>query len=148
MFSVTKELSFAAAHRLKDYDGPCKNFHGHNYKVLVTVEAEDVDLLGMVVDFGWLKQEVGGWLDKNWDHKLLLSGEDTEIYNKIGDSTEMWIGFPGNPTAENMAGLLFVVVADAIEEAKEKTIDFSNRKVKVIKVTVYENDRSSASYWE
>jgi len=34
---VTKEFNFEMAHALMNYDGPCKNVHGHSYKMFVTV---------------------------------------------------------------------------------------------------------------
>ena len=35
---VTKSFSFEMAHALWNYDGPCKNIHGHSYKLFVTVK--------------------------------------------------------------------------------------------------------------
>ena len=34
---ITKKFRFEAAHALYGYDGKCKNIHGHNYKLFVTV---------------------------------------------------------------------------------------------------------------
>jgi 6-pyruvoyltetrahydropterin/6-carboxytetrahydropterin synthase len=34
---VSKEFHFEMAHALWNYDGPCKNIHGHSYKLIVTV---------------------------------------------------------------------------------------------------------------
>ena len=30
---LTKEFSFEAAHMLEGYDGPCREIHGHSYKL-------------------------------------------------------------------------------------------------------------------
>ena len=41
---LTKEFSFEAAHALDGYDGPCREIHGHSYRLFVTVKgtpAED-----------------------------------------------------------------------------------------------------------
>ena len=34
---LTKEFSFEAAHALDGYDGPCREIHGHSYRLFVTV---------------------------------------------------------------------------------------------------------------
>lgn len=105
--TVTKTFKFCAAHRLLDYKGPCANIHGHNYKVEVEARRtiRPVNDMGMVVDFKEL-DAIQDWLDANWDHKLLLKGDDFEMQNKLGIDNWTWL-FEGNPTAENMAGLLY-----------------------------------------
>ena len=35
---LTKEFSFEAAHALDGYDGPCREIHGHSYRLFVTVK--------------------------------------------------------------------------------------------------------------
>jgi len=40
---------FEAAHQLDNYDGPCRNLHGHSYKVQVGYSG-DIGPDGMVVD--------------------------------------------------------------------------------------------------
>jgi 6-pyruvoyltetrahydropterin/6-carboxytetrahydropterin synthase len=37
-WKISTEFHFAAAHMIRDYDGPCGRMHGHNY--LVRVEAK------------------------------------------------------------------------------------------------------------
>ena len=39
---LTKEFDFQMAHTLWGYDGKCRNIHGHNYKLFVTVEGQPV----------------------------------------------------------------------------------------------------------
>lgn len=39
---VTKEFRFEMAHALFGYDGPCKDIHGHSYKLSVTVSGKPV----------------------------------------------------------------------------------------------------------
>lgn len=107
--TVTRRFKFDAAHRLRDYDGPCSNIHGHSYVVEVEVEAVRalgcLDELGMVIDFSQLKKTVGKWIDDNWDHALLLDREDAVII----DTGLKIFWFDGNPTAENMAKRLVTV---------------------------------------
>ena len=60
---VSKEFDFEMAHALWDYDGACKNVHGHSYKLFVTIIGEPINepknpKNGMVLDFGDLKSIV------------------------------------------------------------------------------------------
>jgi 6-pyruvoyltetrahydropterin/6-carboxytetrahydropterin synthase len=60
---ITKEFRFEAAHALHNYDGLCRNIHGHSYILKVTVIGETITdsnspKLGMVMDFGDLKDIV------------------------------------------------------------------------------------------
>ncbi len=43
---VTTEFTFEMAHVLKDYDGPCRNVHGHSYRLFVTVSGIPVNEQG------------------------------------------------------------------------------------------------------
>lgn len=75
---LTKEFNFEMAHALWNYDGLCKNIHGHSYKLLVTVIGEPLQdmqnpKLGMVMDFGDLKQIVKTHITDKYDHSIVLS---------------------------------------------------------------------------
>ena len=74
---LTKEFSFEAAHALDGYDGPCREIHGHSYRLFVTVKGapvEDVEnpKCGMVMDFGVLKRIVNEEIVSRFDHALVL----------------------------------------------------------------------------
>jgi hypothetical protein len=43
MFEVSVEETFAAGHALRNYHGKCENVHGHNYRVAITAEGEDLN---------------------------------------------------------------------------------------------------------
>src|SRR4051794_33803225 len=72
MFQVTRELRFCYGHRLLNYDGKCKHLHGHNGRAVITLEADQLDALGMVVDFSVIKRVVAAWIDANLDHRMIL----------------------------------------------------------------------------
>lgn len=74
---VTKEFDFEMAHALKNYDGPCKNIHGHSYKLFVTVLGSPINNIsdpknGMLIDFGDLKRLVKKNIVDVFDHALVL----------------------------------------------------------------------------
>lgn len=72
----TRILEFDAGHRVLGHENKCKFLHGHRYKAEVTVRGPDLDNLGRVVDFGVIKNLIGGWIDWHWDHNLILHPDD------------------------------------------------------------------------
>lgn len=109
--TCTRKLEFDAAHRVKLHESKCKYLHGHRYVVEVTAQAPQLDALGRVVDFGELKQKLGGWLDAHWDHTTILWEEDRALGEDIAEQTGQEVFYlPHNPTAENMARYLLEVV--------------------------------------
>jgi 6-pyruvoyltetrahydropterin/6-carboxytetrahydropterin synthase len=87
---ISKEFSFEMAHALWNYDGPCKNIHGHSYELQVTIIGEPVGdkkspKFGMVVDFGDLKNLVKEKIIKKFDHALLVYSEADTGSIKAGD---------------------------------------------------------------
>lgn len=57
---LTVEFGFSAAHHLAEADSRCRTVHGHNYKLLVTVEGPVRANDGMVMDFHELDDAVTG----------------------------------------------------------------------------------------
>src|SRR5687768_16667368 len=79
MFSVSREIDFCYGHRLLNYDGKCRYLHGHNGRAVITIEAQDLDHRGMVLDFSDIKDGVTTWIDENLDHRMLLSRNDPVV---------------------------------------------------------------------
>ncbi len=83
LIRVTKEFGFEMAHVLSNYDGPCRNVHGHSYKLFVTVAGMPVEdranpKLGMVIDFGDLKRIVQQEIVNVFDHSVVVSKYESE----------------------------------------------------------------------
>lgn len=103
---ITKEFEFEMAHALLGYDGPCKNIHGHSYKLKVTVKGKvkndtsDSDE-GMVVDFGVIKKIVKELIVDVYDHSLVLN-EKMEIDTTQFQFMNKLIRVPFQPTCENL----------------------------------------------
>jgi len=77
---VTKEFHFEMAHALWNYDGLCKNIHGHSYKLFVTIIGEPINdkkspKNGMVLDFGDLKSIVKTNIVDIFDHTIVFSSQ-------------------------------------------------------------------------
>jgi 6-pyruvoyltetrahydropterin/6-carboxytetrahydropterin synthase len=109
MYQVTKEIPFCYGHRLLNYDGKCKNLHGHNGVAEITLETDNLDQSGFVVDFSVIKQIVSRWIDDNFDHRLLLHKDDPVVEYLTAQGEPIKV-LDVNPTAENIAKLIFTFV--------------------------------------
>jgi 6-pyruvoyltetrahydropterin/6-carboxytetrahydropterin synthase len=93
----------------------------------------------MVVDFGVIKEKVGGWINANWDHNMIMHPEDPLLKTEGVIGRDPFIMPDGmNPTAENMAEILFREV--------EYIMNFWRIDVRVLNVTLYETPNCRASY--
>ena len=131
MFRVTKEIHFCYGHRLLNYAGKCRNLHGHNGRAVVTLESASLDALGMVVDFSEVKRVAGKWIDEALDHRMLLH-EDDPIIPELRRQGEPFVTLGVNPTAENIARLIFERLAA--------------HGLPVVEVTLWETESSFATY--
>jgi len=117
LIRVTKEFRFEMAHALWNYDGPCRNVHGHSYILYVTYAGEPVNdpensRNGMVIDFGDRKKIVREHVVDRFDHALMIScfapAESVEIYRKHFGNV---IVSPYQPTCENIVADIAVVLS-------------------------------------
>lgn len=90
-YIISKEFHFSAAHRLFDLQPghKCMRNHGHNYRVIVEVQASNLDEHGFVVDYAQLSS-LGQFITATLDH------QDLNIVLPQN-------GGPSQPTAENIA---------------------------------------------
>ena len=58
MFQITVTDNFSSAHSLRGYPGKCANTHGHNFDVKLTLNAHNLDELGMIIDFAIVKEKL------------------------------------------------------------------------------------------
>ena len=121
MFELIVDTDFAAAHYLRGYQGRCESLHGHNWKVRVRLQADELDKLGMVMDFADVKKLVNETL-----HEL-----DHACLNDLRAFAE------ANPTTENIAQFIYRELAAKLPS-----------HVRVSRVTAWETDRCGATYSE
>ncbi len=122
MFELDITREFSGAHSLRGYNGDCKCLHGHNWIIQVFVQSEELDEVGIAVDFKALKKELDAIL-KELDHKYL---NELEAFRDC------------NPTSENLARYIYKRLAAAVNDGKAR----------VSKVRVCESLTSGASYYE
>lgn len=106
---LTKEFSFEAAHALEGYDGPCREIHGHSYRLFVTVKGrpsivEGDPKCGMVMDFGLLKRIVSEEIVARLDHALILRAtpENRPLRETLARQFGNIVEVDYQPTCENM----------------------------------------------
>jgi 6-pyruvoyltetrahydropterin/6-carboxytetrahydropterin synthase len=105
MFRVSREIDFCYGHRLMNYQGKCRYLHGHNGRVIISIQAGSLDQRGMVLDFNDIKNVVSRWIDDNLDHRMILRRDDPAVpaLEKLGEPLYL---MDVNPTAENIAKLI------------------------------------------
>lgn len=84
MWYLEKDVTISAAHRLNNYEGKCKNLHGHSWHITVYCKGKELQDNGILVDFATIKAAIN-----SFDH--------THLNEKLSN----------NPTAENLAKKIF-----------------------------------------
>jgi 6-pyruvoyltetrahydropterin/6-carboxytetrahydropterin synthase len=123
MQSITVSATVSMGHRLKDYNGACRNPHGHNMKIEVEVSAGVTFL-----DF----KEVQRWLFSKameFDHAMLLGEGDPLISVLEGLGFDVYIT-DVDPTTEHIAEIVFAHM---------------QKQYRTLRVTVFETDKYSAT---
>jgi 6-pyruvoyltetrahydropterin/6-carboxytetrahydropterin synthase len=120
MFELTVRSDFSSAHFLRDYNGQCKNLHGHTWQVAVTLAGESLNGIGVMADFVEMKRHLQSILEK-LDHACL---NDLEFF-KVN-----------NPTAENLAQYIYREYKALIAP------------LRLVKVQVWESDKADVVYFE
>jgi len=131
---ITKIYRTETAHIVREaFSERCKyNIHGHSYVWEVTIEG-DLDKAGMVIDFGNLAS-IKQFIDL-FDHSMVM-WKDENNYSEMREffktNVRRWIVMNENPTAENMANLLYRYASGYLKDMKLKT------KCNIKCVTVHE----------
>ena len=105
---LTKSFSFEMAHALLNYDGKCKNIHGHSYRLEVTIIGDPRNEKGhpedgLVIDFGDLKKIVNNSVVDIFDHALVVQRDhDDELTTVLSKNFERMIYTQYLPTCENL----------------------------------------------
>ena len=129
MHLITGESSFDAAHFLTNYEGKCKNIHGHRWRVVVTIKGELTN--GMLVDFGDFKKDIKDLCDY-FDHSFIVEkgSLDKKLFDLLNKQFVLRV-VEFRTTAENFSKYIF-------EEM--------SKKYSVKEVCVYETPNNCARY--
>ena len=115
------ERNFSSAHQLRGYRGKCENLHGHNYKIEIYARGNELNNIGLLVDFVELKQAADD-LVTYLDHKNLTELEPFVVAQ--------------NPSAETVARFVLEKLAAKIND----------ERVQIYKVRCFETPTSVATY--
>jgi 6-pyruvoyltetrahydropterin/6-carboxytetrahydropterin synthase len=91
MYHISIETKFSAAHSINGYEGPCRQLHGHDWKIQIEVKTDRLNGMGMAIDFHQL-QDITRDVLKQFDHQHI---------NQLPQFQEL------NPTAENIAKYIY-----------------------------------------
>jgi 6-pyruvoyltetrahydropterin/6-carboxytetrahydropterin synthase len=124
---MTVEGQFSAAHEIREHTGPCCKLHGHNYRIIVQLAGDELDELGMLIDYGDVKRALA----------QVLQALDHSYLNEIDPFTIL------NPTSEEIARLIFTRLRDALLITEDL-----RRRVRLKEVVVYETEKQGVGYGE
>lgn len=105
---VSKEFHFEMSHALLNYDGPCKNIHGHSYKLFVTLIGKPLlddknPKNGMLIDFNELKKLVKTLVVEHFDHSFLVNrNADISSLYTTKEMFDKMLVLDYQPTCENI----------------------------------------------
>ena len=158
MSTITCTKRFANypfAHRQHVHEGHCSLIHGHNWDFEVTFAADSLDSKGFVIDFGRLSP-IKELFTELFDHTLVLNSDDPKLdyieksltlNSKIGSPLAKIVVVP-NCGAEGLARFVFDEVNICLQSNPELEIltGSRTRNVRAIKVTVFEDEKNSATF--
>jgi 6-pyruvoyltetrahydropterin/6-carboxytetrahydropterin synthase len=139
---ITKKFVFEMAHALYNYDGLCRNIHGHSYILFVTVKGTPINdnshkKNGMVMDFSDFKQIVKKHIVDVFDHSILLYNlENTSLVAPNSELFERSHIVDFQPTCEN----LIVYFAKTLQNKFPET-------VKLHAIKLHETENSYAEWY-
>ena len=134
IYIVQRKLEFDAAHRVMGHEGKCQYVHGHRFAIYVAFIPKDtLDDVGRVIDYGIIKTVLGAWIDKYWDHNIILNENDINLAKAIGPWCKEATPYilPYNPTSENLGKYLLEVVCPKLFK------DYRDQ-ITINKITVWE----------
>jgi len=136
MFEISTLRTFDAAHRLSQYNGKCKDIHGHTYTVTVFFEGSECDLnsLGMLLDFSRVDRALDE-VTTQLDHTLLLDEED-KLLDTLKIERHLTLRYT---TAEYIAKYIF--------DELVKILSHDGVEVLLSRVSVAETPRHVATYY-
>ncbi len=126
MFELKVRSHFSAAHKIWEHTGKCARLHGHNWNVDVIVRSQELNRIGLAVDFSELKEIV----------KQVIEPLDHVYLNEL----PMFSTAENNPTAEVISRYIFKEVSGKLRAIAPQA--------GLKRVDLYETETCSASYFE
>jgi 6-pyruvoyltetrahydropterin/6-carboxytetrahydropterin synthase len=167
-YRVRRRIEIDAGHRIMTHGSKCRNLHGHRYVVEAECEAHDLHHAGeqtdMVVDFGFLKDEMMRLIDAPCDHGFIAALADIDLLGLFSPGRDGWLDaiaaevaakgaalttdtrmgtklyvVPFQPTAECLAKHWFSVLQGPVATRSDQT-------ARLVAVRVWETPNCMAEY--
>ena len=120
---ITKEVQWDMGHRVPFHKSKCRHPHGHRYRLEMGISGRIVaemgnPEMGMIVDYGHMKQMLMGVVHDPLDHGFMVWEGDT-VMMPLVKSTRVnhgwnWIVVPFQPTAEEISRWLFLQLNERV----------------------------------
>lgn len=139
MYYLKSEHSFDSAHFLANYEGKCRNIHGHRWRIIIEIMSSSLNteeaLDGMIVDFSTLKKDIKDEVDY-FDHALIIEkgSMKASTLTVLKDENIRIVEVDFRPTAERFSKYFY-------DRLKRKGYQVKS-------ATVYETPTNAASYEE
>ncbi|HZP21610.1 MAG TPA: 6-carboxytetrahydropterin synthase [Bauldia sp.] len=153
--TISRRIEIDMAHRVPDHGSKCRNLHGHRYVIEAVCSGALGEVgpeRGMVLDFGFLKEEMIAAIHDPCDHAAVLWADDPLLANLAGAAAKG--AAPGSrvaspfgpvlvlsftPTAENLARYWFEALAPRVAAR-------SGGRAQLRELRVHETPNSTATY--
>jgi 6-pyruvoyltetrahydropterin/6-carboxytetrahydropterin synthase len=97
---VSKSYKWEMGHRLTFHDGPCRNIHGHSYRLRIDIVGEP-GTNGMVIDYYDIDKAVKPFIE-TLDHAFLVNDKDSSTIEFLKSNRMKYKVVPFFSTAENI----------------------------------------------
>lgn len=128
---ITRQIGIDAGHRVPFHGSKCRHLHGHRYTIEATCRGKLIaagEQSGMVLDFGFLKDEMMSVIDAPADHAMLIWRGD-ELLPALQPLCGKLLVVPCIPTAENLAAYWFEKLAERVRIRSEGNAYLSRIRV-------------------
>lgn len=147
--TITKQFGpYPFAHRQPNHLGHCHLIHGHNWIFSITFTSKTLDKNGFVIDFGGMRG-LKELFETYFDHTLVLNQDDPRLKDitRCLEGTGRGNGLARiclvpNCGAEGIAQKVEVITRGWLTDCEE----YLRRHVRVTSVTVFEDEKNSATY--
>ena len=135
MFIIEKQLKkFSSAHRLTNgYQGKCRNLHGHNYKISVTLCSQQLDQHDLLIDFSIISELFDAYVQDKLDHGIIVSDADEPLLKFARTENQKYylIDKGRNTSVEVLAQELYLEFTKLLQQDSQVPASVTLHSVKI-----------------
>ena len=168
---IMRKIELDMGHRIPLHHSKCRNVHGHRYVIEATYEGPTItegSEEGMLIDFGFIKQDLMIHIDRVFDHVFCFHVLDHDViktfsfeqvlnvnetrhilsdkinYKSINGPLGICVAIGSIPTAENLAKHWHAMMAMALKVRQSEHPRY--RDLNLVGLKVWETPNSWASF--